>query len=208
MIFEQSPCDPEFRLRYDEEIRLVAKIVEQADRTLRPRPALLIVVGCAGASIDLCYYLYYRRYYELGPQHAPAALQLVAHGLGIALLVGVTGLLLARPSFARWTVVDRQLATTFSVAVAMALLVDNLAWPRWVMAGPSYAMFWNALLAVPMLSIGLQYASRTLVAGGLLLAASVILPRFDLWNIDLYLALGMFFGCALPGMIFGFRRRA
>ncbi len=207
-MIEKPPPDSEPRPRYDEEIRLVARIVEHADRTVRPRPALLIAMGAIGAAIDLCYYLYYRRFYELGPRHAPSALLSVAHGLGIALLIAVVGLLLARPSFTRWTAVDRQLATTFSVAVAIALLVEGLGWPRWVMAGPDYAMFENALLAVPMLSIGFQYANGILIVGGVVLAASLVAPRFDLWNIDLYLALGLFFGCALPGIIFGVRRRA
>jgi hypothetical protein len=89
----------------------------------------------------------------------------------------------------------------------MLLLVDSLDWPRWVMTGPDYAMLWNALLVIPMLSIGLQYANRTLIAGGLVLAASLVAPRVDPWRIDLYLALGMFLGCAVPGIIFGLRRR-
>lgn len=208
MMIEKPLFEGESRARYDEEIRLVARIIERADRTVRPQPALLILVGVAGAASDLCYYFYYRLLYEDGALHAPRTLLQLAHYVAIALFIGVVGALIAKPSLTRWTMVDRQLATTFSVAVATALLVDYLGWPQWVIAGPSYAMFWNALLAVPMLSIGFQYGNRVLIGGGLSLAASLVVPRFDLWNIDLYFALGMFFGCAVPGMIFAVRRRA
>jgi hypothetical protein len=76
------------------------------------------------------------------------------------------------------------------------------------MAGPEYAMIWNLVLAIPMLSIGLQYSNRILVGGGVALAASLVASRFDPWQLDLYLALGMLLGCALPGIIFGVRGRA
>ncbi len=200
--------DVESRPRYDEETRLIAQIVTTADRTLRPRPALLITVGLVGAAIDLCYYFYYRQLSDLAPARSPNGLLTAGHYLGILMIVGVIAALAIKPSSPSRTVVDRQLTISFGVAASLALLVDNLGWPRWVMAGPEYAMIWNLVLAIPMLSIGLQYSNRILVGGGVALAASLVASRFDPWQLDLYLALGMLLGCALPGIIFGVRGRA
>lgn len=204
-MIEEPPVEQ--RPRYDEEIRLIAGIVERADRTVRPNAALLVFGGAIGAAIDLCYYVYYWRYYVLGPKYAPGVALSVAHAAGIALILGAILMLLIRRPSSRWTTVDRQLATTFGVAPGLAWLITKLGYPTWVMVGPDYSILWNALLAVPMLSIGFQYINRTLILGGFALAASLVVARFDLWNIELYLAIGMVAGLVVPGIVFGLQRR-
>lgn len=199
--------ETEERLSYDEEIRLIAGIVERADRGVRPNAWLLIIIGVGAALINLCYYVYYWRYYYLGSRYAAVGLLVFAHAAGIAVLLGSAAALLLRRRPSRWTAVDVQLATTFGVAIGLGLLTSWIGYPTWVMAGPDYSVFWVALLAIPMLSIGLQYADRKLLIGGGILVASLVAARLDLWNIGLYLAFGVLLGIAGPGVAFAVRRR-
>ncbi len=196
------------RPRYDEEIRLIAQIVKQADRSVRPSALLLILWGGIAALNDLCFYIYYWRYFVIG--HAAAPRSLVDWTpVGYLLLLGVSiGALFMQRTSARMTVVDRQLAVTFTVAASIAFIINTIGYPRWVMAGPDYAMLGNALFAVPTLSIGIQYRCVPLIAGGVALVASLLVPAFDPWNVNLYTCIGMVFGLLVPGVYFAVRRHA
>jgi hypothetical protein len=206
MTIGEPPADP--RPRYDEEIRLISQIMERADRSVRPSPSLLIIWGAISALADGCYFVYYWRYYHVGPTAAPHALLEWTSFAYVALLAISMLALLAHRWKQRVTVVDEQLTITFGIAATIAYLVGRLGYAHWVMAGPDYPMLTNALFAVPMLSIGIQYKSKPLIFGGIALVLSLVAPHFNADNVELYLGLGMLFGLVLPGLYFAVRRHA
>jgi hypothetical protein len=202
----EPPLEP--RPRYDEEIRLIARIVERADQSVRPSALLLVLGGAIAATTDLCYYVYYWRYYHIGHAATPQALIDWADCAYLPLLAISAVALLKHRAKTQSTMVDHQLAITFIVAAGIAFVTDMLGYPHWVMAGPDYSMFANGLFAVPMLSIGIQYDCRPLVLGGIALFASLIVPHFDPNNVNLYTGLGMLCGVVVPGVYFAMFRRA
>jgi hypothetical protein len=196
----EADIDP--RPRYDEEVRLVAGILERVDRTARPSPPLLLTWGLLGAAVDFAYFTYYRIFYSGG--HPPAILlQLSLPALGLGLAITCATIIAVRRE--RRTLVDRAIAITFSVAGVCAALPLLLSFPRWVMAGPDYSIIWNLLAACAAASLGLQYRAKPLVLGGLALAATVVIARFDMYNIDVILAIGMLAGLAAPGVYYAMR---
>jgi hypothetical protein len=206
MPLAEPPSEP--RVRYDEEIRLITQIIERADRSVRPRPGLLIAWGTIAALADLSYFVYYWRYYNIGPSSAPHML-LALGGVAYIVLLVISVASLTVPRWkARVTMVDQQLTITFGVAATIAYLVSRVGYTHDVMVGADYAMLANALFAVPMLSVGIQYRCAPLALGGLALVVSLIVPHFDPYRVDLYMALGMTFGLVLPGLYYAVRRHA
>lgn len=190
------------RLRYEEEVHLVAGILDRADRTVRPSSILLLTWGILGAAVDLGYYLYYHSYYSGGHPS-----EILLHFPVPALLLGLC-MTVARAALVRRerrTFVDRAVAITFGVAAVCAIVPGFLGFPRWVMAGPDYGILWNLLAASAAASIGLQYRARPLVAGAAALGLSILAARFELYDIDLVLAIGMFIGLAGPGAYYALR---
>jgi hypothetical protein len=198
----KPPSERESGSRYEEEVRLVAGILERADRTVRPSAVLLLTWGVLGLVVDLGFYLYYRSFYT-GGHPSEMLRQLALPSLAIGLAVTVARGLLMRP--ARRTAVDRAVAVTFSVAAICALVPNFLGFPQWVMAGPAHGIFWNLMAASAAGSIGVQYREVPLIAGALALGGAVVVASFDVYQIDLILALGMFLGLAGPGVYYAVR---
>ncbi len=201
----QSP--PERPASVEEQLALAASIIERADRTVRPNALLLITWGLVSCVQNVLFYLYYARYYTLGPAHAPALMRVIALDLSLVGAVTTVLVLALQRAPSRQTMVDRQLSITFLAAWAIWFMFAVLGFPNWAFAGPSYPLLQNALFALAMLSLGMQYRSRALALGGGALILSILAGRADVWHIDLYLALGQLFGIALPGLVFARRTR-
>lgn len=198
---------PEGPVSVEEQLALAASIIARADRTVRPNALLLITWGLVSCVQNILFYVYYSRYYTLGPAHAPALMRVIALDLSLVSAAATVLVLALQRAPTRQTMVDRQLSITFLAAWGIWFMFAALSFPYWAFAGPSYPLLLNALFALAMLSLGTQYRSRVLALGGGALILSILAARADVWHIDLYLAFGQLLGIALPGLVFARRTR-
>jgi serine/threonine protein kinase len=101
----------------------------------------------------------------------------------------------------RSTAVDRQASVVFGVTLGWLGVLTILSAINGFISERVMCLLWNAGISMALLIGGLQ-ASRVLMAGGIVLLASVVIANFDPDGFYLWLAFGVLFGVGAPGVLF------
>jgi hypothetical protein len=185
------------RLGYDEQVRLARDVIRRTDQSVRPNGALFVAWGATLSFIDAVFLVHYKSD-ALSLSSATA----ISDVLAIVLLAGTATSVVSLKGPASGTQVDRQTAISFSSAAILLFTLINLHYAQWLLPGAAYGLLTNATFCIPMLSLGIQYRERALLAGGALLLASLLAMRLDPSNVDLYAACGIGGGLLGPGLYF------
>jgi hypothetical protein len=104
----------------------------------------------------------------------------------------------------RFSALDRQSWTVFTVITAVVGVLTVVSYFRPVLTPEAVAIFWNAGLSMGLLIVGLQ-ASRIMMAGGAALFVSAVAASFYPLQLYTCLAVGVFAGMVLPGLALAYR---
>ena len=179
------------------DLALVDRILQAADRTLNIPPLILLTWGLFAAIVN-------------GVQQARAAgLPVPADGsfhLPLMLLaIGISCWAGRRQDTGRETQVDSLAGITFGTAFGVLLLLNLTAQHR-VIPGDAMALFWAGGMSIALLVVGLQ-ASRPLLVGGIVVLAASALAGFVPAWFHGTLALGWIAGLVVPALVLWHRQR-
>ncbi|MDE2805445.1 MAG: hypothetical protein OXN18_09915 [Gemmatimonadota bacterium] len=180
-----------------DDLAAVDRILRAADRTLHFPPLVLVTWGLCAAIIN--------GVHQVGVLGFPVPSDTSFHVPLMVLAIGITVWVARRHDAERETRVDAQAATTFGVALAVALLLNVTAQDT-VIPATGMSLFWSGSISIALLVVGIQ-ASRPLLGGGVaLLTASALAGFVPSWFSGT-LALGWLAGLVVPGIVL-MRRRA
>ena len=179
-----------------DDLAVVDRILQMADRTLHIPPLILITWGLCGVIIAGAH--------QARVSGFPTPPDQLFHLPLMLLAIGTTVWAASRHDAERETHVDSQAGTTFGVVFGVVLLL-NLTAQHTVIPARAMALFWSGGLSIALLIVGLQ-SSRLLLAGGVaLLAASALASFVPAWFHGM-LALGWLAGMVVPGILLWSRR--
>lgn len=174
-----------------DQLRMIDRIIAQADRTVRFRGIIFIVWGLAGAIMNLLVQSFVSG--RLSP--TPWGL------LGLAVWVGavVFTIFYARgaKSAGCMNVMEMQFLRILYIALACAMVVNLGAFH--IFTGWAQGAIWSLATAIPLMFVGLQ-GPRVALYGGLILLGSVVAANFAGAHAGYWLALGDIVGYAGLGV--------
>lgn len=174
-----------------DDLAVVDRILQTADRTLHIPPLILITWGIYGVIVN-------------GVHQARASGMTVPpdqlfHMPLMLVGMAITWWACRQDDARRETLVDRVAATTFGVTFAVLFILNSTA-QQTVVPGVGMSLMWEAGFSIALLIVGL-HSSRLLLGSGIaMLSACAIAPLTAAW-FDGVLTVGWFAGFVVPGIV-------
>ena len=173
-------------------LQMVDRILSEADRQVRLLPAPFIAFGIAGGLID---FISQRVYVE---HDSPSLFWLSGIAWLIAIVVTIGSSRALRLSKQRFSVLDGQMYALFNVIWIVTLVTALGAQPH-IFSQWAGAAIWSFAYAIAMIFAGTQ-GNRIAFAGGVVLAASIVVANFFYPIAGYIFAAGMWIGMAGTGV--------